>query len=104
MTRQEVFAALKSLGITKVRVDFAGGHDDGGVEGITMFKDEEVLKLPVPGGELQEALEAPVYDKYSSFAGEFYVDGTVVWNVLKEAVSMTGQESHEEWDYIKEDL
>jgi hypothetical protein len=46
------------------------------------------------------ALEAPIYDRYYSFAGEFYVHGTLTWDVASGQHKMEGQESHEVWEDI----
>lgn len=45
--------------------------------------------------ELMDVLEDPVYQEYSSFAGEFEVSGTVSWNVEKGEAIMTASET--EW-------
>jgi len=45
-----------------------------------------------------KVIEAPVYDRYYTFAGEFYVDGTLTWDVTAGTHSMNGQESHEVWE------
>ena len=50
---------------------------------------------------LAQSLAAPIYDAYYGFAGEFYVEGTLVWDVAARRVSMSGQESverHEDFD------
>lgn len=44
-----------------------------------------------------KVLEAPVYDKYYTFAGEFYVDGTLTWDITKGTNEMHGSESYTEW-------
>ena len=41
---------------------------------------------------LAEALSQPVYDEYGGFAGEFEVEGRVIWDVSKATVSMEGSE------------
>jgi hypothetical protein len=38
--------------------------------------------------ELRTLLTAPVYDRYGSFAGEFYVDGLLTWNAETEKLVM----------------
>lgn len=54
---------------------------------------------------MQEVLEAPIYERFGSFAGEFYVDGTVLWNVTDGTYKMFGQESvqsYESFEYASE--
>lgn len=51
--------------------------------------------------KLAQSLAAPIYDAYYGFAGGFYVEGTLVWNVAGKRVFMRGQESvehHEDFD------
>lgn len=45
-----------------------------------------------------ETLEAPIFDRYDSFAGEFDAYGTVTWDVAAGTVTMNYNESHESWD------
>lgn len=52
----------------------------------------------VKWGKVRTVLEGPVEDRYGSFAGEFYVNGTVTWDVATGKHEMHGQESHEVWD------
>jgi hypothetical protein len=45
-----------------------------------------------------KVIEHPVYDRYYTFAGEFYVDGTLTWDVAAGTHKMSGQESHQVWE------
>lgn len=47
---------------------------------------------------IREVLEEPIYDRYGSFAGEFYVDGTLTWDVLAGTNKMRGQEELRHWE------
>ena len=122
MSRDSVFAALSKRGAVRVEVDYSGGNDEGGVNGITLFDangenighmdeyygetqqwDEATKKYipsPPPTDEqrLSQALCAPVYDKYYSFAGDFYVNGILTWDVANKKINMRGTEevSHDE--------
>ena len=44
----------------------------------------------------RQALSQPVYDEYGGFAGEFEVEGRVVWDVPKGTVIMKGSEAGED--------
>ena len=55
--------------------------------------DEEIL-----WGKVNKVLCAPVYAKYYTFAGEFYVDGTLTWDVDKGTYEMHGQEETRSWE------
>jgi len=52
-----------------------------------------------------DTLEAPIYDKFGSFAGEFYVDGVLVWDVVTGTYTLSGQEtvqSYESFEFENE--
>lgn len=52
-----------------------------------------------------DTLEAPIYDKFGSFAGDFYVDGVLVWDVVAGTYTLSGQEtvqSYESFEYENE--
>ena len=55
--------------------------------------DEEVRAT-----QLREVLEAPIYDRFGSFAGEFSVYGDLTWDVATGTHEMHGQESYSQWD------
>lgn len=111
-----VYDELKKRGAAKAVVHFSGGGDDGGVEQISLLNSEGkeigTLQEYVYGGddkqtpadtELAEALSKPVYDKYYSFAGEFYVSGTVVWDAETRKHKMSGQESVETYEEFEDE-
>ena len=52
----------------------------------------------IRAAELRKVLEAPIYDRYGSFAGEFSVYGTLTWDVATSTNEMHGQESYSEWN------
>ncbi len=106
MTREEVFERLRELGAVAAVVPFNGGYDEGFVEGITLRGAEGSAvavihedhygdaEEPFEGAHrLAEALSQPVYDEYGGFAGEFEVEGRVVWDVPKVTVIMKGSEA-----------
>jgi hypothetical protein len=111
MDRKRMFAELRKRGAAKAVVEFGGGGDDGGVENIQLLSETgfPICTLEPWGGEgvekeLAAALSKPVYDKYYSFAGEFYVNGTIEYDVEKETVIMSGKESEEVWNDFEETL
>jgi hypothetical protein len=108
MTRAEVFERLRELGAVAAVLPFHGGYDEGFIEGITLQGTEgnaiAVIhedyygnaEEPFEGAHrLAEALSQPVYDEYGSFAGQFEVEGRVIWDVSKATVSMEGSEAEE---------
>ncbi len=111
MSRELMFNHLRTLGVTKVVLEFSGGGDEGGVDSGTVYyggpknyeeKDLPLYKGELPGfdGDIVSELSEPVYDKYHSFAGEFHVYGEVVWDVDLGKVLMEGKESVETWKPI----
>jgi len=111
MDRKEIFAELRRRGAAKAIVEFSGGHDDGGVNDIKLLSQTgfpvgtiEPWDAPEEDKEISAALIQPVYDRYYSFAGEFYVNGAIEYDVEKETIQMTGSESEEVWNEFEETL
>ena len=52
----------------------------------------------VEWAKVAKVLEAPIYDRFGSFAGEFYVHGEVTWDVAAGTHKMTGQEQVSHWE------
>lgn len=48
--------------------------------------------------QVRAVLEHPVYEKYGSFAGDFYAEGTVTWDIIAGTHEIHGQESYTEWE------
>jgi len=103
MTRDQIFDKLEEMGAVKADVRFSGGHDEGGADYIEIqLGDGEVKTLyEYNWGDnkqtdeelaLAEALVAPIYSEFGSFAGEFSVCGNVNWIVITRKVVMDGEE------------
>jgi hypothetical protein len=86
----EACRRLNERGVAQAIVLFSGGGDEGGVDQITLF-DSTGLRLDdlnevyyqqekTEDHEIAEALGKPVYERYFTFAGEFYVNGEVIWD------------------------
>lgn len=104
---------LKATGATSALVTFSGGNDEGGVDSIELifspterreieYTDErmwdpvqkrDVAYQVTPDQKtinaLWDLLSAPVYDRYGSFAGEFYVSGQIVYDIPKWKMELT---------------
>jgi len=125
LSRFELFAELRRRNVAKVEVQFSGGGDEGGVDSISLQDAEgnEIGTLeedyggsqwdgqkwvpvnpPNPDTALVNALCAPVYDKYGSFAGEFYVSGKINVDVAAETIKMPYQESVETYEDHEEEF
>lgn len=125
MDRHKIFSTLKARNIVKVEVHYSGGDDEGGVNQIDLIdtagKVEHMEEYydgyskwndatqrweePAPPTEeqlLSKSLCRPVYDRYGSFAGEFYVNGSVVWDVVAGTVKDSGvEEQRHDEDYTE---
>lgn len=113
MTRDEAWTALTLRGVDYAVVQFSGGNDEGGADAITLTRQEGDTLVKVaelrgwsdvdrdsPEDEaLGDALEGPVRDSYGGFAGEFWVNGTVTWDVTKREIRQDADErsSGEDW-------
>lgn len=126
MTREQIWAALEGRAAS-VEVVFQGGNDEGGVEDI-YFMDADGNQIermqeyyphsgvwntetqtmdysktePTPDQLLSFNLCRPVYSKYYSFAGDFYVQGTLTWDVLNKQVTMDGTEEVSQYENFQE--
>lgn len=126
LSRGEIFNRLRALGAAKATVEFSGGGDEGGVDSITLH-DGEGNELPIKleenysgsrwdgtkyvsvepdteNNQLAGALSAPVNERYGTFAGEFYVSGTVDYDVVAGTVKMNKSERVESYEDSAEDL
>lgn len=112
-SKSEVFEFIARKGGDEAVVYFSGGNDEGGVNNISIRKDgKEVCELQElyetsswdgtkwvtstptdPDKPYIDSLVAPVYGKYHSFAGDFYVDGVLTWNCKDKTCKMDGSET-----------
>jgi hypothetical protein len=104
MSRERVFAAIASRHADRAVVAFSGGNDEGGPDSITLLRGEdEIHSLSSwPTGtrsaqeqaddRLADALSAPVFEQYHTFAGDFDVTGEVIWDVATATVQMIADE------------
>ncbi len=105
---------LARRGFVRAAVEFSGGNDEGGVEEITLFRENgqtedidpyygegyryvngrfESIRTELDDDEkLAQQLGTPVYDAYGSFAGEFSVYGKVIFDVANRTVKMEKEE------------
>lgn len=75
-------------------------HDEGWIVWTGGGQKRPATADEIRISELREILEAPIYARYYTFAGEFYVDGTLTWDVAAGTHKMSGQESHQVWEDI----
>lgn len=110
-TKARVLADLKARGVSKAVLDYNGGNDEGGVDGITFYMVDSDVPVDFPiqwegtgdDKELARLLEGPVDSKYGSWAGEFSAYGTLTWDVGANTVVMDDhvqdeyRDEREEW-------
>jgi hypothetical protein len=130
MTKDQVFVAITGRGADRVVAPFSGGHDEGGPDGIRLMKGGDVIgeinlwdegewvkgegyriKPDTPenrqlkiDGELAEAICQPIHDRWGGFAGDFYVNGTVAWDVATREVTMDYDEEVPQSEHYSEVL
>jgi hypothetical protein len=108
MTRDMVFAMLKTAGVTRAEVNFEGGNDEGTIESIVLHKKDGTQTTIdysySHSNPLHEQLSQPVWDKYGSFAGDFDVHGVVTWDVETGAISISGEESTRRCESFDEEV
>lgn len=98
---QATLAALRAKNIERVEVQFSGGNDEGGAEVVEVTpEDGETFSLNVWGNDdrgnlanIFEQLQEPIYERYYSFAGDFYVYGKLIWDVGAGTCYFEGEES-----------
>jgi len=106
--RQWLFDRLDEHGVLEVNVEFDGGGDEGDVRTVTFVHHDGSETTPslTPPRDVQDATTAgpeflaclttePVWQRYGSFAGDFWAEGTVTWDVRERTVQLTGTERPE---------
>lgn len=106
MDKQELGEAIRRCGFVRVEATFSGGNDEGGVDTVTGFRADDTrvdieqtypiytwdpqlqrnTVIPREGANadhdtIWNGMSEPVTDRWSTFAGDFYVRGTVVYEV-----------------------
>lgn len=125
-----MFTQLRERGASSAVVEFSGGNDEGGADGITLYDAEgesiKTITEYVPDTQwnpetqkwetvevdsevradvaLGEALVKPIYDRWGSFAGEFHVYGTAKWDVETGKVELDYQESVETYSHHSDEV
>lgn len=112
--RQEGWKVMEEVGAVKAEVYFTGGNDEGGAEQITLTLGDGSQKEVEPyshgrnenslDGRLADLLTIPVYDEYGGFAGEFQVEGTLLWDYSAKTVAMEGYEQQYESHSIEKEV
>ena len=113
MDTQEAMRVLKGRGVYEVVIPFEGGNDEGFTHDAELY-DAAKQKIGAikefwrgytydprtrtssridPSSEdeaLYETLVQPINERYGSFAGEFHVQGDLVWDVARGTSEFRG--------------
>lgn len=103
VSHESVWQELEVRGATIASVPFSGRAGRGGrVDRIVLRRlvgDELVdVEWWTSRDELCYALEAPVWDRFGSFAGQPRIVGTVVWTTADRRVLIRGRRGDERFD------
>lgn len=93
---EAVWQELERRGATIASVPFGGRSDRGGrIERIVLSRADGEVLVDVSRwagrDELCYALEAPVWDRLGSFAGQPPIGGTVTWTATDRRVVIAGR-------------
>lgn len=124
--KEEALSLLASVGIKKLVISFYGGHDEGCENGATatigetevegqdtedlLFSDQSIRYAnhsahpkedwQIAAAQLCENLGSPIWSKYGSFAGDYNVDGQLIYDIEKGTIILEGNESS--WEPFSE--
>ena len=104
LTHNEAWTELERRGVTVASVPFTGIAGAGG--------ETRTITLWLLGGrsieiwssewreELASALEAPVWDRFGSFAGHPRITGTVTWTTADRTLTVSGRRRGERFKEV----
>ena len=103
MARSSVWEELERRGATIAMVPFSGRAGRGGDVGtivLSRIGDNKLVDVERWSGrdELAHALEAPIRDRYGSFAGQPPISGTVTWTVADRLIVIAGRRAGEAFE------
>jgi hypothetical protein len=100
-----VWEEFERRGATIAVVPFSGRPGRGGrTDTITLSRVDGVEVVDVERwtgrDELAYALEAPIWDRYGTFAGHPFIHGTVTWTTAERLIVIAGVRSRERFEEI----
>lgn len=104
-SRDDLWDELERRGATIATVPFSGRAGRGGtVERIVLSRvqgDELVdVERWTARDELDYALEAPIWDRFGSFAGQPLIAGTVIWTAADRRVVIEGRRGEKRFEEL----
>lgn len=105
LTEESVWQELEALGATVATVALSVRAGRGGrTERIVLSqidRDELVdVERWIGRDELCYALEAPIWDRFGSFAGQPLIAGTVIWTAADRRVIIEGRQREKRFDEL----
>ena len=105
LARDDVWAELERCGATIATVPFSGrAGRSGSVERILLSRvqGDELVDVERWSGrdELCHALEAPIWDRFGSFAGQPLIVGTVIWTATDRRVVIEGRRGEKRFEEL----
>jgi len=104
LVRYQVWAELERRGATSASVPFSGRAGAGGETGtivLSLLDGRSVEITPwACRDELTYALEAPVWDRFGSFAGQPRISATVTWTAADRTVVIAGRRGGERFEEL----
>lgn len=105
MARSSVWVELERRGATVAVLPFSGRAGRGGDVGTIVLRridDGELIDVERWTGrdELAHGLEAPIWDRYGSFAGQPSICGTVTWTLADCLIVIAGKRGGEAFEEV----
>jgi hypothetical protein len=102
LVRDEVWAELEQRGATSALVPFSGRAGTAGETGTIVLSHLDGRSVEIRHSdwqdELTHALEAPVWDRFGSFAGHPRTSGTVAWTTADRTLIVAGRRGSERFE------
>jgi hypothetical protein len=100
---EAIWQELEARGATVATVPFSGRAGKGGrTDRILLSRLDGDVRVEVDRwigrDELRYALEAPVWDRFGSFAGQPLIAGTVTWTTADRRVVIEGRRGDERFE------
>jgi hypothetical protein len=107
VARRDVWEELQRRGATTAIVPFTGRAGEGGRVGTIIpsrLDGEHVVTVERWSGRdaLADALEAPVWDRYGTFAGQRRTAGRLTWELADRQISIDGRRGGEKFQEVLE--
>jgi hypothetical protein len=95
--KSKLFAAMHAHGISYLEASYSGGNDEGGVDEITVLKDDRGETVTIENlnwqHPLTEACDAMLSTEFGSWAGDWTAYGTLFADRQQDKVWRAGEMS-----------